>query len=211
MDHHTGCGGSKKVAAAAERNKEVILQVLLQHLGDLQEPPRILLEIASGTGQHASAFGRALNCIIQPSDMVTDDFDSIRAWSSDLDNVLDPIVIDCTQESWDLPESSYDAVICSNMTHISPIEATRGLCRGAGHVLPPGGLLFIYGPFLVNGKPTTDSNSAFDVSLRSRNPEWGLRDMDSEIDKWCVEHGLERRHVHEMPANNFMLVYSKIV
>ena len=209
MDHHTGCGdSSKKVAAAAERNKEVIVQVVQP----LLQPSSRLLEIASGTGQHASSFGRALkDCIIQPSDMVIDDFESIRAWSSDLDNVLDPILIDCTQDAWNIKESSYNAVICINMTHISPMQATQGLCRGAAQALVPGGLLFIYGPFMVNGKPTTASNSAFDASLRSRNPEWGLRDMDSQVDLWCVENGLERQHVYEMPANNFMLVYSKII
>jgi SAM-dependent methyltransferase len=209
MDHHTGCGdSSKKVAAAAERNKEAIVQVVQP----LLQPSSRLLEIASGTGQHASSFGRALkDCIIQPSDMVIDDFESIRAWSSDLDNVLDPILIDCTQDAWNIKESSYNAVICINMTHISPMQATQGLCRGAAQALVPGGLLFIYGPFMVNGKPTTASNSAFDASLRSRNPEWGLRDMDSQVDLWCVENGLERQHVYEMPANNFMLVYSKII
>lgn len=207
MDHHVEYS-DRKVAAAAERNQEVILQVMKP----LLQPSSRILEVASGTGQHAAAFGRALDCTIQPSDMVTDDFDSIRAWSSDLDNVLDPIQLDCTQDSWDsTTHTSYDAVICINMTHISPIKATQGLCHGAGQVLKPGGLLCIYGPFLVNGKPTTPSNSAFDASLRSRNPEWGLRDMDDDIDVWCVQHGLERHHVFDMPANNFMLVYTKKV
>lgn len=209
MDHHVEYS-DRKVAAAAERNQEVILQVMKP----LLQPSSRILEVASGTGQHAAAFGRAFDCTIQPSDMVTDDFDSIRAWSSGLDNVLDPIQLDCTQEySWDssTTHTLYDAVICINMTHISPIKATQGLCHKAGQVLKPGGLLCIYGPFLVNGKPTTPSNSAFDASLRSRNPEWGLRDMDDDIDAWCVQHGLERQHVFDMPANNFMLVYTKNV
>lgn len=213
MDSHTECDANKKVAAAAERNQHVIVQVVKAHLKP-STSKRFIVEVASGTGQHAAALGKAFqseNCIIQPSDMVTEDFESIRAWSSGLDNVLDPIRIDCSQDftTWNIAETSCDAIICINMAHISPKQATQGLCRGAALALKPGGLLFIYGPFLVNGKPTTPSNSAFDASLKSRNPEWGLRDVDDDIDAWCQSHGLERHHVLDMPANNAMLIYFK--
>lgn len=218
MDSHTEYGHEtkRKVAAAAERNQGAILDVLqsqLERFECLQEPI-MLLEVASGTGQHAAAFGKALsgkNVVIQPSDMVTEDFPSITAWSSSLKNVLEPIQIDCRHpfDDWNIKENTFHVVLCINMTHISPIQATHGLCTGAARALVPGGVLCIYGPFLVHGAPTTPSNQAFDASLKSRDPAWGLRDIDDDIDAWCVPEGLQRHSVLDMPANNLMLVYVK--
>jgi hypothetical protein len=240
MDSHTSATDDQRIiAAAADRNKDAICSVLSRLLPpplntqDNNQQPGLILEIASGTGQHIAHFASSLSptttatspqhhqYTFQPSDMTDDLFPSIAAWSSihlPNININPPIVIDASSppDAWGIPPSSCTAVICTNMCHIAPFEATQGLMRGAGEVLAdPGGRLFIYGPFLVDGRPTTESNDAFDKSLRSRDGRWGLRDV-----KVMVEEGRKRGlelvveeeeggGVIEMPANNFMLVFEK--
>jgi hypothetical protein len=107
---------------------------------------------------------------------------------------------------WGVEAGSCRAVYAANVCHISPWTVTLGLLGGAGHVLAPGGQLFLYGPFSVDGRPTTDSNVAFDQSLRARNPEWGYRDV-ADVAAAAAAAGLHLHQQHEMPANNFLLVF----
>jgi hypothetical protein len=111
-------------------------------------------------------------------------------------------------EAWSIEKASCIAILCVNMTHISPWEATCGLIAGAGHVLATGGNLFLYGPFMLDGRPTTESNAAFDKTLRTKNSDWGLRDV-ADIDSLASKVSLKREEIIEMPANNFTLVYVK--
>ena len=191
------------------RNKDAILEVLKQRL-----PPAAsgtVLEVASGTGQHAAHFSAALPHLAwQPTEPSPDTFFSIEAWAADAPSVLPPVLLDCAAPAadWPLAPASCLAVLCVNMTHISPFTATQGLFAGAGKVLQPGGVLILYGPFKVEGQPTTESNRAFDSALRAQNAAWGLRDV-SEIDACADAAGLRRSAMLPMPANNFSLVYEK--
>jgi SAM-dependent methyltransferase len=183
----------------------------------LSNPPptgaaKTILEIASGTGQHAAYFSKAfLDLTWQPTEATTEAFSSISAWAEGLPNVAQgPLLLDASSpaESWPVAPESCVAVVCINMTHISPWEATQGLIAGAGRVLCSGGQLFIYGPFSVDGKPTTESNAAFDRSLRAQNSSWGLRDV-ADLDICAEKAGLVRKEMLSMPANNFTLIYDK--
>ncbi|KAI3425255.1 hypothetical protein D9Q98_009023 [Chlorella vulgaris] len=209
LDSHN-TDGQRSIAAAAERNKEAILHVLQTHLGTA--PGGLFLEVASGTGQHCAHFAAGLpHLIFQPTEHCPDDatLSSIVAWTRELPNVRPPIALDASQPgSWGLEAASCRAVFVANMCHISPWEATTGLMAGAGHVLAPGGQLFTYGPFSVDGAPTTPSNVAFDASLRQRNPAWGYRDV-ADVAAEAAKAGLELVHRHDMPANNLLLVFRK--
>lgn len=196
------------------RNKEVILDVLkskLQAPERVPEGPVILLEIASGSGQHAAHMAPHFPWVQwQPTERSQDCFDSIRAWGEGIPNILEPIFLDASAQpsAWSMEKSSCVGILCVNMTHISPWEATCGLIAGSGHVLATGGRLFLYGPFMRDGKPTTESNAAFDTTLRTKNSAWGLRDV-ADIDSLASKVSLEREEIIEMPANNFTLVYVK--
>ncbi|KAI7844480.1 hypothetical protein COHA_001940 [Chlorella ohadii] len=134
---------------------------------------------------------------------------SIAAWTRDLPNVRPPLRLDASQpDSWAVEAASCRAIFVANMTHIAPWAATQGLLRGAGRVLRPGGELLMYGPFSVDGKPTTESNAAFDAALRGRNPEWGYRDV-ADVAAGAAAAGMALVERREMPANNFMLVFRK--
>ncbi len=167
-----------------------------------------MLEIASGSGEHAVFMARALpKATWRPTDRDTDALASIAAWraAARLPNLAPPHALDAAEPaSW--PQGAIDAIVCINMIHIAPWAATEGLMAGAGARLPPGGVLFLYGPYIEHDAPTAPSNLDFDASLRSRNPDWGLRRVD-HVTALAVRHGLERTHRIAMPANNLSLAF----
>ena len=192
-------------APAAERNKEVILEVLKRFL----PKSGLVLEIASGTGQHVTHFATALPALTwQPTDLDTEHLISIAAWRrhSGLQNVRPPLKLDVGANPW-LAEQA-DAVLCCNMIHIAPWAATAQLLDGAARVLVPGGILFLYGPYRRFGGHTAPSNEAFDADLRKRNLEWGLRDMEVVV-ALAGQNGLSLVEVVPMPANNFSILFRR--
>eukprot|EP00877_Chromochloris_zofingiensis_P008905 jgi/Chrzof1/4268/Cz14g05180.t1 len=195
-----------QVFPAAERNKEPILAVLRQHL----PASGFVLEVASGSGQHVAHFAQAFPGITWlPSDITSDLFMSISAHCSGLPNTNHPVVLDVSSSKWPLTEPC-DAIIATNLTHVSPWEATTGLLDGAARHLKPGGLLLIYGPFKLDGVFTTASNAEFDESLRVHNPLWGYRDT-ADVTAAAQQRGLQQKQPPlPMPANNFILMYSKL-
>eukprot|EP00191_Tetraselmis_sp_GSL018_P018405 CAMPEP_0177583856 /NCGR_PEP_ID=MMETSP0419_2-20121207/3559_1 /TAXON_ID=582737 /ORGANISM="Tetraselmis sp., Strain GSL018" /LENGTH=204 /DNA_ID=CAMNT_0019073303 /DNA_START=86 /DNA_END=700 /DNA_ORIENTATION=+ len=196
-----------RIAPAADRNKESIRQVLAPLLGPLNSGT--VLEVASGTGQHVAFFAENFPGLIwQPTDVDASNFESIQAHCERRENVLPPKVLDCSSNNWPLEDSSVAAVLCSNLTHISPFSATQGLIKGASQALEKDGLLFIYGPFKVNGEFTTESNRAFHESLVGRDPEWGYRDI-SDIETLATARGFLLEAMKPMPANNFSLIFRK--
>lgn len=196
---------AREISPSAERNKQPILEVLTRVL----PPQGLVLEIGSGTGQHVAHFAKALPALsFQPSEMDLSRHASIQAWvtSEHLQNVRPPIAIDLLAQPW--PLASADAMLCINVIHISPWEATRALMAGAGAILPEGGALVTYGPYLRDGAHTAPSNEAFDASLRARDPRWGVRDIDA-VARIAGQAGLALEAVVAMPANNFTLVWRK--
>jgi SAM-dependent methyltransferase len=190
--------------AAAERNRQPILEVLQRTLPASGR----LLEIASGTGQHAAHFGAALpGWCWQPSDRDDSAFASIQAWTENLPNVLPPLRLDVTDSEW--PVAGADAVYCANMIHIAPWEACLGLMRGAACCLVPRGLLILYGPYRIEGEHTAPSNAAFDADLKQRDPAWGVRDLEA-VAEAAAAQGLALRERIAMPANNQMLVFESM-
>jgi hypothetical protein len=193
------------VSAAAERNKGPILAVLESVLPATGS----VLEIASGTGQHICHFAISLPGIRwQPTEPDAASRESIapRVREADLGNVSPAVALDVMAPVWAVGEN-YDAVLCINMVHISPWSATQALMRGAARHLRARGSLVLYGPFLEDGT-AIPSNLAFDASLKSRNAEWGLRDLD-EVTRLAAEHGLHRQQVVRMPANNLTVVFTR--
>ena len=195
----------RQEAAAAARNRQAILDVLAVHL-----PPRgLVLEIASGTGTHVAHFAQALpGLTFQPSDPDLAGRASIDAWAAErrLANVRPALALDATAADW--PVARADAVICINMIHIAPWAAAEGLMRGAGRVVAPGGVLFLYGPFRRHGAHTAPSNAAFDANLRREDPAWGVRDLEAVVSLAGAE-GFDAPLVVPMPANNFSLVFRR--
>ncbi|MSP02840.1 MAG: DUF938 domain-containing protein [Acetobacteraceae bacterium] len=192
-------------APAAARNREPILLVLRDHL-----PQRALvLEIASGTGEHAVWFSRALPELTwQPTDLDPEALSSIAAWrdTSGPPNLLPPLWLDASADTW--PVAQADAVVAINMAHIAPWTATQGLIAGAARVLTQGGLLFLYGPFREAGEHTSAGNARFDADLRASNPSWGIRDLN-EITALANQHGLTGPERIAMPANNLSVVFRR--
>jgi SAM-dependent methyltransferase len=195
----------KRYAPATERNREPIAAVLREVL-----PERgTLLEVASGTGEHAAYFAPLFPGLTwQPSDADEESLASIEAWQADSNaaNLLPPVVLDAASDSWPLTRA--DAILCVNMVHISPWAATVGLMRGAGRLLPPGAPLILYGPYRRAGVPTAPSNEAFDESLKARDPHWGLRALEG-VAAEARANGLEFDRVVEMPANNIVALFRK--
>ena len=163
--------------------------------------------LASGTGQHATAFAAAFsNLVWQPSDPDPGALASIAAWSEGVPNIRPPLRLDASDADWPLARA--DAILCINMVHISPWSATEGLMRGAGRVLPAGAPLYLYGAYRQAGVPTAASNEAFDASLRAANPEWGVRDLD-EVAAEAEKNGLSLDAVVPMPANNLSVLFRR--
>jgi len=168
-----------------------------------------VLEIASGTGQHAIWFARAMPGLDwQPSDADASARDSIAAWTvhEGLANVRAPLALDVHQPDWRV--DTLDAVVCINMIHISPWSAAQALFAGASRRLVDGGVLYLYGPYKRGGAHTSPSNDAFDQQLRGRDPEWGVRDMEAVV-ALGASVGLVCDEPIAMPANNFSLVFRK--
>ena len=193
----------KRHAPATARNSEALAGVLAQEL------PRtgLLLEVASGSGEHAVFMARRFPDLTwQPSDRDPDALASVDAWAREagLANLRPAIALDAAEARW--PVAHADALLCVNMVHISPWSAAEGLFAGAGRVLSGDAPLLLYGPFLESGTATAESNLAFDASLRARDPAWGLRAVE-DIDALAAVNGLERTARHAMPANNLTLVY----
>jgi SAM-dependent methyltransferase len=193
-------------APAAERNREPIAAVLREMLPDRGT----VLEVASGTGEHALWFARLFPDLAwQPSDPDPHALASIAAWrdGEGPTNLLEPLRLDAAAEAW--PIDRADALLCVNMVHISPWAATLGLLRGAGRLLAPGAPLILYGPYRRADVPTAPSNEAFDASLRARNPEWGLRDLEA-VAAAAEAQGLDFERLFEMPANNVTVVFRRV-
>ena len=187
------------------RNREPILDVLKRVL-----PARgLVLEIASGSGEHAAYFAAALPSLIwQPSDPDTAALSSIAAHREDvgLTNLLVPVPLDVTAPSW--PVAHADAIICCNMIHISPWAASEGLMAGAERTLSPGGILYLYGPYKIGGCHTAPSNQEFDGYLRGQNPAWGIRDLD-EVAALAERHNFALVETVAMPANNLSVIFRR--
>lgn len=202
---------SKRDAPATHRNREPILAVLRRWLEEPAEAPVKVLEIASGTGQHAVFFAECLPHLEwQPTDRDPDGLESIAAWvlESKLANLSAPIALDAEAAEWPVAAGAIDVIFNANMIHISPWSVALGLFRGAGRVLGKDGLLFLYGPFKVEGKHTAASNAAFDESLRQRDPSWGVRDLDEVVDV-ASRSGLLHVETNDMPANNKLIVFRR--
>ncbi len=204
---HEGPEGedARRAAPAVARNTGPILDVLRGCLPDRG----LVLEIASGTGEHAVAFARAFpRLLIQPSDADPAALRSIASWRAEMGlfNLLEPAPLDVRAREW--PVDRTDAVLCINMVHISPWAATEALMRGAGRVLGEGGLLYLYGPYRQEGVETAPSNEAFDASLQSRDPEWGLRRLEDVVAE-AEKNGFALETVVPMPANNISVVLRK--
>ena len=195
----------RRSAPHVARNAGPIAEVLREVL-----PPRgLVLEVASGTGEHILHFAREFPKLLwQPSDPEPAALRSIEAWRADsgLFNLLPAVSLDARAADWPVPEA--DALLCINMVHISPWPATAGLLRGAGRLLTEGAPLCLYGPYRRAGIETAPSNEAFDESLRARDPEWGLRALE-EVAALAETHGLRLEQVVEMPANNISAVFRK--
>ena len=199
----------RRYAPATERNREPILAILQQVL----PPTGTILEISSGTGEHAIFMAPQLaprHWI--PSDPNPDARVSIAAWlqSAPCDNICPPIDLDASSSQWLVEsEQPITAIVNINMIHIAPRSAYLGLFAGASRILPVGGVLYLYGPFKQGGVHTAPSNAAFDESLQSRNPEWGVRDLE-EITAVAQSHNLELQQVYPMPANNLSVVFKVV-
>ncbi|AOJ05833.1 SAM-dependent methyltransferase [Burkholderia mayonis] len=196
---------SRQWAPATERNREPILDVLKRVL-----PVRgTVLEIASGTGQHAIHFAAALPDLVwQPTDTEAAARASIAAWAADaaLPNLRAPLALDVCVEPW--PLAAADAIVCINMIHIAPWAAACALFDGAARVLPDGGVLYLYGPYRRGGAHTAESNAQFDAQLRSRDPAWGVRDLETVAELGRAAD-LALDEIVEMPANNLSVVFRK--
>jgi SAM-dependent methyltransferase len=193
------------VVSSAERNRGPILKVLERAL----PKTGLVLEVASGTGQHVIHFAQALKGLSwQPTDMDAACRRSISAWlaAAELANVRRPLDLDVRELPWRVP--TLDAIVCLNLIHIAPWSVAMALFAGAGLALRETGLLYLYGPYSVQGKHTAPSNAAFDSALRAENPEWGLRDL-KEVESLARDQGFDLAETIEMPANNFSVLFRK--
>ena len=195
----------KATAPSAARNVGPIVEVLAQWLPAHGR----LVELASGTGEHALAFAQAFpGLTVQPSDVGEEALASIAAWREDGPaNLRPPVRIDVCDAHWPVTEA--DAVVAINLIHISPWAAAIGLLDGTVRTLVPGGMLILYGPWRVAGEPLIDSNTAFDADLKARNPEWGLRPL-GEFTEAAAARGLVLEERREMPANNLSLRFRRV-
>lgn len=196
---------ARRHAPATARNSEPIAAILR----DVLPATGTVLEVASGSGEHAIFFARVFRALTWlPSDPDPSAIASIRAWAeaARLPNLRPPLTIDAAASDW--PVERADAMLCVNMIHISPWEATVGLFAAAGRLLPAGAPLILYGPFIQDDVETAPSNLAFDENLRSRDPRWGLRRLEDVV-ALAEGEGLGLEAVHPMPANNLTVILRK--
>jgi SAM-dependent methyltransferase len=197
---------------AFHRNHEPIWSAIVPYLGTQHGD---VLELGSGTGQHAVTFAaRTPQLIWWPSDISPTHLASIAAWRAEtrLANLRAPQRIDLTRADWSWvggDGSGLAAMLCINVLHISPWRVAQNLIAGAGRLLRPGGRLFVYGPFKRDGAHTAPSNAAFDESLRAQNPDWGVRDV-GDLDSLAQDAGLSPAELSAMPANNWVLAFTRL-
>ena len=192
-------------SAACERNRGPILDVLKQ----VFPAEGTVLEVAAGTGMHAVHFSTHFPKLTwQPTDFTDEALASIAAWREEEgpENLRPPVRLDVLARDWPLEVA--DAIFNANMIHISPPACTEGLLAGAGRVLAAGAPLALYGPFMIGGQHTAPSNERFDASLKSRDPSWGVRDLD-DVKAKAAAHGLAFERTFEMPANNLTVVFRR--
>lgn len=198
-------GQAARTAPAVARNRDPILAVLQRFL-----PPRgFILEIASGTGEHAVHFAKGLPGVTwQPSDPDSESLASVTAHraAAKLPNLLPPLELDVTTPQW--PIAQADAIVAINMIHIAPWSASEGLMAGAERLLPSGGVLYLYGPYKEKGAHIAPSNEAFDCSLQMRDRSWGIRDLD-EVVALAGRHSLDFAERIAMPANNLSVIFRR--
>jgi SAM-dependent methyltransferase len=187
------------------RNRQPILDVLRRVL----PPTGLVLEIASGSGEHVAFFAQNLPSLTwQPTDADAAALASIAAHraGATLSNLREPLRLDASAERW--PIERADAILCNNMIHITPWRVSEGLMAGAGRILPAGGILFLYGPYRVDGRHTAPSNQEFDGWLKAQNAAWGIRDL-ADVTALAQRHGLDLAETVEMPANNLSVVFNR--
>ena len=197
--------GARRSAPAALRNREPIAEVLSEWL----PPSGLVLELASGTGEHAVFFAERFPRLEwQPSDIHPDALGSIAAWveAAGLPNVRPPLMVDAASAEW--PIDRADALLSINMVHISPWESALGLLAGAERLLSAGAPLIMYGPWLRDDAPTAPTNLEFDNSLKSRDPRWGLRKVE-DFTSAAEQRSLRLEALQPMPANNLMLLFRR--
>ncbi|XP_066254809.1 UPF0585 protein CG18661 isoform X2 [Euwallacea similis] len=191
---------------AAERNKTFILEVLLKYIQ--QDTSAKLLEIASGTGQHAAHFALNLpNVTIQPSEYDLELMESIRGYAQHSGNLREPVRIDVEQGPWPI-EKDFDYLLNVNMFHVTPYSSAAAFFKYGSQVLKNGALIFTYGPYANEGMLQPQSNINFDQGLRRQNSKWGVRDI-KDLKEDASKHGVSLRHIYELPANNKCLVWQK--
>lgn len=196
---------ARRFAPAVARNKAAITEVLARHL----PASGLALEIASGSGEHALHFAAHFpGLTFQPTDPDAAALASIAAWRAEarLINLLPPLMLDVMADAW--PLQKVDAVICINMTHIAPWAATAALMQGGARILPPDGMLFLYGPFKQGGEHTAPSNAEFDTSLRAQDARWGLRDLEA-VAEIASAAGFAAPVLENMPANNLSVIFRR--
>jgi SAM-dependent methyltransferase len=197
---------ARRFAPAVARNKDAITEVLARHL----PTTGLVLEIASGSGEHALHFAAHFPALtFQPTDPDAAALASIAAWRAEaqLANLLPPLMLDVMADAWPVPKA--DAVLCINMIHIAPWEATAALMRGAARVLPRDGILFLYGPFKQDGTHTAPSNAEFDSSLHVQDVQWGVRDIEA-VTEIASAVGFAAPVVEAMPANNLSVIFRRL-
>ncbi len=200
-------GNDRLTSPAVARNRDPILDVLRRML-----PARgLVLEVASGTGEHAAYFSQRMPGLVwQPTDADPANMRSIAAWTSEAGsfNLMPPLLLDAAEPStW--PVRSADAILAVNLIHIAPWDAAAGLLAGAASILSAGGPLILYGPYREGGRHTAESNAAFDAELRARNPNWGVRDL-AELAELAALNGLALRERVAMPANNLAVTFRRL-
>lgn len=204
-----GVAGERLFSPSAARNRDPIRDVFLKTMPNAGN----ILEIGGGTGEHAVHLAEALpGAVWRTGDPDPSSRASIAGWIAEtkLHNLVGPHAIDVTATEWGVEEAApFDGLVSLNMIHIAPFSAAEGLFAGAGRLLARGGKLFLYGPFSRDGVHTAPSNEAFDASLKTRNANWGVRDLERDIAPLAQKNALTRIDIVEMPANNLSVIFRK--